>query len=138
MRTIGCDFQFETLSKKVRLMVALHHPIYSADVFHSGSTHMKEMLEAVVEQSGRAPDTVLAMVWHASRSQRPRSRVAITKFRVPTSRIAKAASCSTTSNTTGRTASTSRTHPERAPSDEKILGRWFAERRVADLQLVWR
>ncbi len=52
--------QFETLSKKVPLLVALHHPIFSADVFHSGSTHMKEMLEAVVEQSGRAPDMVLA------------------------------------------------------------------------------
>ena len=52
--------QFKTLSKKVPLLVALHHPIYSADVFHSGSTHMKTMLETSIAQSGRAPDMVLA------------------------------------------------------------------------------
>lgn len=52
--------QFKTLPKRAPLLIALHHPIYSADTFHSGSTHMKKMLEAVIEESGRAPDMVLA------------------------------------------------------------------------------
>lgn len=41
------------------LIVALHHPIYSADVMHSGSQHMSEALEHAISQSGRYPDMVL-------------------------------------------------------------------------------
>ncbi len=52
--------ELKTLPKKVPILVALHHPLYSADVYHSGSTHMKDMLETAVAASGRAPDMVLA------------------------------------------------------------------------------
>jgi hypothetical protein len=52
--------ELKTLPKNLPILVALHHPIYSADVFHSGSTHMKSLLEAAVESSGRAPEMVLA------------------------------------------------------------------------------
>jgi acid phosphatase type 7 len=52
--------QFETLSKKVPLLVALHHPLYSADDFHSGSTYMKTVIEKASHAAGRSPDMVLA------------------------------------------------------------------------------
>ena len=52
--------QLKTLSTKVPLLVALHHPLYSADTFHSGSTRMKNVIEAAAENAGRAPDMVLA------------------------------------------------------------------------------
>lgn len=52
--------ELKTLPKSLPIFVALHHPLYSADTFHSGSTHMKNMLEAAIEASGRAPDMVLA------------------------------------------------------------------------------
>jgi hypothetical protein len=52
--------ELATLPKSLPILLALHHPLYSADVFHSGSTHMKDMLTAAVGASGRAPDMVLA------------------------------------------------------------------------------
>jgi hypothetical protein len=42
------------------LLVALHHPIYSADDHHSGSTYMKEVIDEAATQTGRYPDMVLA------------------------------------------------------------------------------
>src|SRR5262249_32964814 len=38
----------------------LHHPVYSADSHHSGSTYMKEVLEHAFEQAGRHPEMILA------------------------------------------------------------------------------
>lgn len=52
--------QLKTLPKDKPVFVALHHPIYSADDHHSGSTHMKKVLESAVAQSGRHPEMVLA------------------------------------------------------------------------------
>jgi hypothetical protein len=52
--------QLQSLPKSLPLLVALHHPIYSADTFHSGSTNMKDVLEAAASEAGRAPDMVLA------------------------------------------------------------------------------
>ena len=42
------------------LLVAMHHPIYSADVLHSGSQYMAHVLEHAVQESQRWPDMVLA------------------------------------------------------------------------------
>jgi 3',5'-cyclic AMP phosphodiesterase CpdA len=42
------------------LIVAMHHPIYSADVLHSGSKYMQGVLEKTIQQSGRWPDLVFA------------------------------------------------------------------------------
>ncbi|HEY0753200.1 MAG TPA: metallophosphoesterase [Ktedonobacteraceae bacterium] len=42
------------------LLLSMHHPIYSADVFHSGSNYMQSILEAAIQQSRRWPDMVFA------------------------------------------------------------------------------
>jgi len=52
--------ELKTLPKDLPLFVALHHPVYSADDHHSGSTHMKKAIEHAAEQAGRHPDMVLA------------------------------------------------------------------------------
>ena len=49
-----------TLPPDIPLFIALHHPIYSADDHHSGSTYMKDLLEQAAQQAGRHPDAVLA------------------------------------------------------------------------------
>ena len=52
--------QLKSLPKNVPLFLTLHHPAYSADIFHSGSTHMKEIIETSAQQAGRYPDMVFA------------------------------------------------------------------------------
>jgi len=52
--------ELKTLDPKIPIVVALHHPVYSADVFHSGSTHMKELIETVSKNAGRHPEMVVA------------------------------------------------------------------------------
>jgi hypothetical protein len=52
--------QLKTLPKNVPVCLTLHHPVYSADIYHSGSTHMKTLLETAAEKAGRHPDLVLA------------------------------------------------------------------------------
>lgn len=52
--------ELRTLPTDVPLMVALHHPVYSADDHHSGSTYMKEVLEHAAQQAERHPEVVLA------------------------------------------------------------------------------
>ncbi len=42
------------------LIVALHHPPYSVDSHHGGSTHMGDALDQAFKDSGRAPDLVLS------------------------------------------------------------------------------
>jgi acid phosphatase type 7 len=39
--------------------LALHHPIYSFDVFHSGSSKMADALENSIRDTGRVPNLVL-------------------------------------------------------------------------------
>lgn len=41
------------------LIIALHHPIYSLDVMHSGSKYMSGILENAIQQTGRWPDMLL-------------------------------------------------------------------------------
>lgn len=52
--------QLRTLPTDRPLFVSLHHPIYSADDHHSGSTHMKGVLEKAVAEAKRHPDMVFA------------------------------------------------------------------------------
>ncbi|WP_157003248.1 metallophosphoesterase family protein [Ralstonia sp. A12] len=52
--------QIKSLPKSLPLFLTLHHPVYSADTYHSGSTHMKEIIEAAAKEAGRHPDMVLA------------------------------------------------------------------------------
>lgn len=52
--------ELKTLPKNLPLFVTLHHPIYSADDHHSGSTYMKQVIEASAKEAGRHPEMVLA------------------------------------------------------------------------------
>lgn len=42
------------------LLVAMHHPSFSADAHHGGSAYMRSVLDSAVEASGRQPHAVLA------------------------------------------------------------------------------
>lgn len=42
------------------LIVSMHHPIYSADVMHSGSQYMSSTLDNAIQQTNRWPDLVFA------------------------------------------------------------------------------
>jgi len=42
------------------LLVAMHHPIYSADRYHTGSEYMGQILEGAIQKTGRMPDAVFA------------------------------------------------------------------------------
>lgn len=42
------------------VIVSMHHPIYSADTYHSGSTYMHNILDQAIQNSGRVPDAVFA------------------------------------------------------------------------------
>jgi hypothetical protein len=44
----------------VALIVAMHHPPYSADAHHGGSARMGSLLDAATKQAGRKPDLVLS------------------------------------------------------------------------------
>jgi len=52
--------EFATAPKDRALILALHHPIYSFDVFHSGSSKMADALENAIRDTGRVPNMVLA------------------------------------------------------------------------------
>ena len=46
------------------LIVAVHHPVYSADTHHSGSHYMGELLDQAITKTGRKPDMVLTAHVH--------------------------------------------------------------------------
>jgi acid phosphatase type 7 len=52
--------EFAMASEKLPLILALHHPIYSFDVFHSGSSKMADVLENAIRDTGRVPNLVLS------------------------------------------------------------------------------
>jgi hypothetical protein len=52
--------EFATADEGRALILALHHPIYSFDVFHSGSSKMADALENAIRDTGRAPNLVLS------------------------------------------------------------------------------
>jgi hypothetical protein len=51
--------EFATAPSDRALILALHHPIYSFDVFHSGSSKMADALENAIRDTGRVPNLVL-------------------------------------------------------------------------------
>lgn len=51
--------EFATAPKDRALILALHHPIYSFDAFHSGSSKMADALENAIRDTGRVPNLVL-------------------------------------------------------------------------------
>jgi hypothetical protein len=51
-------------AKDRALLVALHHPVYSADAHHGGSARMGEVLDAAIKASGRTPDLILTAHVH--------------------------------------------------------------------------
>jgi hypothetical protein len=42
------------------LILAVHHPIYSFDAYHSGSSKMADMLENAIRDTGRVPNLVMS------------------------------------------------------------------------------
>jgi acid phosphatase type 7 len=52
--------ELQNLPADVPILVAMHHPAYSADTYHSGSPAMKSLIEAAAEKAGRHPDMALA------------------------------------------------------------------------------
>jgi hypothetical protein len=52
--------QLKTLERNIPLLITLHHPVYSADMYHSGSVHMKKILEDAKQAAGRYPDMIIA------------------------------------------------------------------------------
>lgn len=52
--------EFATAPTGLPLILAMHHPIYSFDVFHSGSSKMADVLENAIRDTGRVPNLVLA------------------------------------------------------------------------------
>ena len=52
--------EFATAATNLPLIFALHHPIYSFDVFHSGSSRMADVLENAIRDTGRVPNLVLS------------------------------------------------------------------------------
>jgi hypothetical protein len=51
--------EFATAPRDKALIVALHHPIYSFDNFHSGSARMADAVQHAINDSRRLPNIVL-------------------------------------------------------------------------------
>jgi len=52
--------EFATAPTDRAFILALHHPVYSFDVFHSGSSKMADALENAIRDTGRVPNLVLS------------------------------------------------------------------------------
>jgi acid phosphatase type 7 len=52
--------ELKDLPDNLPLCVALHHPLLSGDDHHSGSTHMKDLIDEACAEAKRTPDLVLA------------------------------------------------------------------------------
>jgi acid phosphatase type 7 len=52
--------EFATAADDRALILALHHPIYSFDTYHSGSSKMADVLENAIRDTGRVPNLVLS------------------------------------------------------------------------------
>lgn len=52
-------YEFATEPTDRALILSLHHPVYSFDVFHSGSSKMADALENAIRDTGRVPNLVL-------------------------------------------------------------------------------
>jgi acid phosphatase type 7 len=51
--------EFATAPTDRALILSLHHPIYSFDKFHSGSSKMADVMENAIRDTGRVPNLVL-------------------------------------------------------------------------------
>lgn len=51
--------EFATAPTDRAFILALHHPVYSFDVYHSGSAKMADVLENAIRDTGRVPNLVL-------------------------------------------------------------------------------
>ncbi len=56
--------EFATAPQDKALIVALHHPIYSFDAYHSGSPGMADVVQHAINDSRRVPNVVLAAHVH--------------------------------------------------------------------------
>jgi hypothetical protein len=56
--------QMKDADTKKALIVALHHPVFSFDTYHSGSPTMAKELEDAINASGRLPNMVLSAHVH--------------------------------------------------------------------------
>lgn len=56
--------EFATADPNKPLIVALHHPVYSFDSFHSGSPNMANVLDQAINDSQRVPNMVLTAHVH--------------------------------------------------------------------------
>jgi hypothetical protein len=64
--------EFATAPQDKALVVALHHPIYSFDNYHSGSPNMADAVQHAINDSRRVPNMVLtAHVHNYQRIERP-------------------------------------------------------------------
>ena len=52
--------EFATAPTDRALILTLHHPIYSFDDFHSGSSRMADALESAIRDTGRVPNLVIS------------------------------------------------------------------------------
>lgn len=52
--------EFATAPTDRPFILALHHPIYSFDVHHSGSSKMADVLENAIRDTGRVPNLILS------------------------------------------------------------------------------
>ncbi|HLK17015.1 MAG TPA: metallophosphoesterase [Fimbriimonadaceae bacterium] len=52
--------EFATAPKDRAFIVALHHPVFSFDVHHSGSSKMADAIENAIRDTGRVPNLVLS------------------------------------------------------------------------------
>jgi hypothetical protein len=56
--------ELESADKKKALIVALHHPVFSMDRYHSGSQAMLHLLDNAIENTGVTPDAVFTAHVH--------------------------------------------------------------------------
>jgi hypothetical protein len=66
--------EFATAPKDRALILALHHPIYSFDTHHSGSSKMADALENAIRDTARVPNLVLS--GHVHNYQRVEHKIA--------------------------------------------------------------
>ena len=66
--------EFATAPTDRAFILALHHPVYSFDTFHSGSSRMADVLENAIRDTGRVPNLVL--MGHVHDYQRIEKKIA--------------------------------------------------------------
>jgi predicted phosphodiesterase len=52
--------ELQSAPRDKALIIATHHPVYSADRYHGGSEYMEEVLDLAMQKTGRVADLVLS------------------------------------------------------------------------------